>query len=140
MAEMATYVGIEPRSATPDPAVAPPGIARGIRVSVVTPPTGGAPTVNVTPGVTAVGDYITLQLLESVLVGGVNVGKPGAVASMHGGGKVPIVAAVAVASGDPAYTAANGQATNVSTGATLIGTFTMPASGAGVLTEIELGV
>lgn len=139
MAEMATYIGIQPRTATADPAVVPPGIARGTRVVLTTPPTAGAPTVVVAPGVLAVGDYVTITVLEVVLIGGVNVPKPGQVASMHGGGKVPIICAVSVASGDPAYTAANGQATNVATGATLIGTFTVPAA-AGALGEVELGV
>jgi hypothetical protein len=57
---------------------------------------------------------------------------------MNEGAKVPAVAAVAVAAGDPAYSAANGQWTNVSTGAAICGRFTQPASGAGVLTEVEI--
>jgi hypothetical protein len=139
MAEMMTYIGIEPRTATADPVVNPPGIARGTRVSYVTPPTAGAPTVNITPGQTALGDFITTTNLEVDLIAGVNVPKPGQVASVHGGGKVPILTTVAVNSGDPAYTAVNGQATNVSTGATFLGTFTQTTAGAG-LSEVELGV
>jgi hypothetical protein len=139
MAEMATYIGVQPRTASADPAVAPPGIARGTRVSYTTPPTAGYPTVVVTPGTTAIGDFICITNLEVVLVGGVNVPKAGEVVSMHGGGKVPILTTVAVNSGDAAYTAANGQATNVATGATFIGTFTQTTAGAGIA-EVELGV
>jgi hypothetical protein len=79
---------------------------------------------------TAVGDWITITDIAP--------GKSGEVASLWGGGKCAVIVTVAVAAGDPAYTAANGQATNVVTGAQLFGKFTQPASGAGVLTEVEL--
>ena len=146
MAEMATYVGVAKRTAVPDPSAVAAGggkLARGTRVSILTPPTAGlAPTVVQTPGVTAVGDYVCLADLEIAYIGTplANVGKPGPVASMHGGGKVPAVGAVATASGDSAYTAANGQFTNVATGATLVGTWVSPCPGAGQLGEVELGV
>ena len=117
MAEMATYIGIRPRTVTANPLN--PDIARGIRVKL-----NATGTVDVQDA-TAIGDYVTLQTIA--------LGSAGDASSLWGGGKVPMVAAVAVAMGDLAYTAANGQVTNVSTGATLLGKFTQPASGAGVL-------
>jgi len=122
MAEMATYIGIAPRTAIADPANA--NIPRGSRVNLQ------ANGYIALQDATAIGDFITIT--------DVIQGKPGEVASLWGGGKCAVIAAVAVAAGDPAYTAANGQATNVATGATLFGKFTQPASGAGVLTEVEL--
>jgi len=123
MAEMATYVGVFPRSVIAQTAGG--NIGRGLRV---TRQTDG--TVIVTAANSSRGDYITLGLIEG--------GKPGPAVNAAGGGKVPAVAAVAVNVADLAYSAANGQFTNVSTGAVLMGRFTQPASGAGVLTEVEL--
>jgi len=119
MAEMATYIGVEPRTI-----VANNAIARGLRCTM-NAVTG---TFDVEATTTVHGDFITLAAIEA--------GKPGPAASAYGGGKVPAVAAGAVAVGDPAYAAASGQFGN--TGTVLLGKFTQPASGAGVLTEVEL--
>ena len=120
MAELATYVGIEPRTincgATP--------IARGLRVIVGT---DGKVTL---AGAAARGEFVTLTDIEANLTG--------AAASMTGGGKVPAVASAAVAVGDPAFAAANGQFANAGTVA--IGKWILAASGAGVLGEVELGM
>jgi hypothetical protein len=100
-------------------------IARGLRATL-----NASGTYDLA-GIGVVGDMIALHDIEA--------NKPGAAVSTHGGGKVAVVASVAVAAGDLAYSAANGQASNVSAGAQLIGKWTQPASGAGVLSEVELG-
>lgn len=119
MAELATYVGIEPRTE-----ICNVDIARGLRAVY-----GSNGQLTLAPN-TVRGDYVTL-------VDG-KAGETVAVASMHGGGKVGMVAALAVAAGDPCYGAANGQVTSVATGAAIVGRFTQPARVAGVLTEVEL--
>jgi hypothetical protein len=121
MAELASYIGIEQRTIN----AAGVAIARGLRAAL-----NASGTYDLA-GIGVVGDMIALHDIEA--------NKPGAAVSTHGGGKVAVVASVAVAVGDLAYSAANGQASNVSAGAQLIGKWTQPASGAGVLSEVELG-
>ena len=123
MAEMATYVGVFNRTAIAN--LAGGNIARGLRITKQADGTFIVTATNATRG-----DMISLGLIEA--------GKPGPAVSCAGGGKVAVVAAVAVNMGDLAYSAASGQFTNVATGAQLMGRFTQPASGAGVLTEVEL--
>jgi hypothetical protein len=125
MAEMATYIGIEPRTGTAS--LASGGIARGLRVLF-----NASSTLDL-QDITARGDFVTIQALEAN-----PPGKPGEIASAWGGGKVPAVASVLTNPGDPAYTAASGQFSNVSTGAILVGKWIVGASGAGVLGEVEL--
>jgi hypothetical protein len=121
MAEMATYVGIEPRSINLNAAV-----NRGLRVSI-----NSSGTYDVQDA-TAVGDFVLIEDGEAA--------KPVLAASVAGGGKVPALAVVQVAIGDTAYSATGGKFTNVSTSATLMGKFTQATGGANALTEVELGV
>jgi hypothetical protein len=121
MAELASYIGIEPRTLNN---ASGSTIARGLRVVL------GATDQITLAGIGPRGDFVTLQDVAN--------NETGAGASLQGGGKVPMVASVAVAMGDLAYGAANGQASNVAAGAILLGRWTQPASGAGVLSEVEL--
>lgn len=122
MAEMATYIGIRPRTILANAA-----LGRGIRVSLNSSGSCDASAI------TDAGDFVTLMALEAA--------KTGTAASMHGGGKVPAQASEAVAVGDPAYTAAAGQFSKTSgSSAVLVGKWSLAASGASVLGEIELGV
>lgn len=122
MAEMATYVGITPRTIINN--LAGGALARGVRVfrqadgTCIVAPIGQR------------GDYVTLTSIEA--------GKPGAAVSAAGGGKVPALAAEATVVGNPAYSAANGQFSQTSTGAVLMGRWTLAASGPGILGEVEL--
>lgn len=121
MAEMATYVGIEPRTVTANAAA-----VRGIRLTLNSSGTCDA------AGITDAGDYVSLAAIEAA--------KTGPAVSIHGGGKVPALASEAVAVGDPAYTAAAGKFSKSSgSSAVLIGKWALAASGDGVLGEIELG-
>lgn len=120
MAELATYIGVQPRTGV----VGASAIQRGLRVLY------GATGLLTVAGAAVRGDYVTL-------VDGA-IGETVAVAPLSSDGKVPMQAALAVAMGDPAYGAAGGQVTNLSAGAAVIGKFTQPASGAGILTEVEL--
>lgn len=119
MAEMASYIGVEPRTI-----IANVAIARGLRTVLNTAGTHDL------AGIGVKGEFIALHDIEAT--------KTGAAASMNGGGKVPAVASEAVAIGDPAYSAASGQSSKTAAGAQLLGKWTQPASGAGVLSEIEL--
>jgi hypothetical protein len=122
MAEMATYIGVVPRTVTANAAA-----ARGIRLTLNSSGTCDA------AGITDAGDYVSLQAIEAA--------KTGAAVSMHGGGKIPAVASEAVAVGDPAYTAASGKFSKTSgSSAVLVGKWALAASGVDVLGEIELGV
>jgi hypothetical protein len=120
MADMASYIGIEPRTIN----AAGVAIARGLRTQLNSSGTHDLAPIGVK------GDFVALTDIEA--------NKPGAAASMNGGGKVPAVASVACVVGDLAYSAANGQFSNIATGATACGKWTQPASGAGVLGEVEL--
>lgn len=120
MAEMATYVGIEPRSINLTAAA----VSRGIRV------TRNSSGLCAAQDATKKGDYVTLQsgaASETI-----------SAASLGGGGKVPALASEAVAVGDLAYSAAAGKFSKTSTSAVLVGRWTQAASGDGVLGEVEL--
>jgi hypothetical protein len=119
MAEMASYIGIEPRIIN----AAGVAIARGLRATL-----NSSGTYDLA-GIGVKGDMIALADIEA--------NKPGPAASLNGGGKVPAVASEAVAVGDAAYSAASGQCSKTSAGAVALGKWTQPASGAGVLSEIE---
>jgi len=121
MAEMATYIGIEPRTVTANAAV-----SRGQRVTL-----NSSGTVDVQDN-TAAGDYVAITDIEA--------GKVGEVASMSGGGKVPALASEATNVGDLAYTATTGRFSKTSTSNVAVGRWVLAASGAGVLGEVELGV
>ena len=112
MAELATYIGIVPRTG-----ICSVDIARGLRCTYN--PSGQLAIA----GIGVRGDYVTLvdgKATETV-----------AISSLSGGGKVAVQASVVVAAGDIAYSAASGQASNVVTGAQVLGRWTQPASGAG---------
>lgn len=118
MAELATYIGVEPRTE-----ICGVDVPRGSRVVY-----GAAGTVTLAP-IGVRGDYIAM-------VDGKNT-EPAAFASLSGGGKVPAVASVAVNQGDLAYSAAAGQVSNVATGAVLMGRWTTTTA-LGTLGEVEL--
>jgi hypothetical protein len=120
MAELATYIGITPRSIN----LANTAVVRGVRVSRAS--TG----LNAVADATTRGDYVTLTAgaaLETI-----------AVASMADGGKVPALASEACAVGDAAYAAAAGKFSKTSTNAAVLGRWTLAASADGVLGEVEL--
>ena len=121
MAEMATYIGVIPRTITSNAA-----LVRGVRV---TRNSDGTCDVQ---DATGAGDYVTLAAIEAA--------KPGIAVSMAGGGKVPALASEACAVGDAAYAAASGKFSKTSTNATLVGRWTLATTGDGVLGEVELGV
>lgn len=119
MAEMATYIGIEPRTI-----IANAAIARGLRCSL-----NASGTYDIQDN-TARGDMVSMHDIEA--------GKPGEAASLWGGGKVPAVASEATLVGDLAYTATLGRFSKTATSNVLLGRWVQPASGAGVLGEVEL--
>ena len=120
MAEMAANVGVVPRTIIAGAAA----IARGLRTVL------NASGTHDLAGATVRGEFVSAVDLA--------IGETGPAYETSGGGKVPAVAAVAVAIGDLAYSAANGRFTNVSTGAAYLGKWMLAASGAGVLGEVEL--
>ena len=118
MAELATYVGIEPRTA-----VCSVDIARGLRATM------NSSGQLVLAGLAARGDYMALvdgKATETI-----------AVASLSGGGKVPAVASEAVNQGDLAYSVAGGQTSKTVTSAVLLGRWTTTTA-SGTLGEVEL--
>ena len=119
MAEMATYIGVEPRTG-----IANAAIARGLRVTM-----NANGTLDIADN-TVKGDYVSLQDIEA--------GKPGVVVSIYGGGKVPAVASEATFVGDLAYTATPGRFSKTTASNVLLGRWIAAASGAGVLGEVEL--
>lgn len=124
MAEMTSYVGIQPRTVIPS-AVA---LARGVRV--VRASTG---LVAVTDAATR-GEYVTLTSCAA--------SEPVATAAMESGGKVPALAAASMtngttAIGETAYAAASGLFSNVSTSAAVVGKWTTITADS-TLGEVEL--
>lgn len=117
MAEMASYVGIEPRTVINGGTT----LSRGQRCDLQ-----AAGTVAVS-GSGAAGDYVCLTDAET--------NKPVDVVSMSGGNKVPALANATVAVGDPAYADVTGRFSNA--GTVLVGRWTQPAS-LGALGEVEL--
>jgi hypothetical protein len=120
MAEMATYIGIEPRTIN----AAGAALARGLRVALNSSGTYDLAGIGVS------GEFVTLHDIEA--------NKPGAAASVGGGGKVPAVSSEACAVGDIAYSAASGQFSKTASGAVVMGKWTLATTGAGVLGEVEL--
>jgi hypothetical protein len=120
MAELATYVGIEPRTAIATNVAQ----ARGVRV------TRNSSGVTAVADATTRGDYVTLTDIAA--------SSAGQVASLSGGGKIPALASEATVVGDLAYAAAAGKFSKTSTNAALLGRWTLAASGDGVLGEVEL--
>src|SRR6266446_3482846 len=119
MAEMAANIGQVPRTINANGA-----LNRGLRCTLNASGTCDLSVIGVR------GDFVTAVDVPAL--------SPGIGYATGGGGKVPAVASVAVAVGDPAYSAAAGQFSNVSTGAVFMGRWTLAASGAGVLGEVEL--
>jgi|SRR5215472_10655198 len=119
MAEMATYIGIEPRTV-----IANATISRGTRLTLNS---GGTADVQDN---TAKGDFVALT--DGV------TGQPLEVASVYGGGKVPALAAEAVTAGTAAYTNTSGRFGVTTASNVLIGKWVLAASGAGVIGEVEL--
>lgn len=119
MPEMASYVGIEPRTVIPT-AVA---VARGIRL------VRGTDNLVSAAGSTVRGDYISLVAAAA--------SEPFAAVSLQGGGKVPAVASETTTVGALAYSAASGKTSVTSTSAVLLGRWTT-ATAADALGEVEL--
>lgn len=120
MAELATYVGIAPRT------IKSTNVAQARGVRVVRDSSGTTAVADATVR----GDYVTLQAIEASAYG--------QACNAAGGGKVPALASEAVAVGDLAYAAAAGKFSKTSTNAALMGRWTLAASGDGVLGEVEL--
>lgn len=118
MAELATYVGVEPRTE-----ICGVDVARGLRVTL------NASGVVVLAGLAVRGDYIAL-------IDGKNT-EPSTFVSLSGGGKVPAQASEAVNTGDLAYSAAAGQTSKTVTSAVLMGRWTTTTA-SGTLGEVEL--
>jgi len=125
MAELATYVGIEPRSINNGTTA----LVRGVRVT-----RASDGTVAVADATTR-GDYVTLH---DIAASTTTVTESGSAASMSGGGKVPALASEATVVGDDAYAAASGKFSKTSTNAAFVGRWTLAASGNNVLGEVEL--
>ena len=120
MAEMATYIGVEPRTVQNGGTA----LSRGTRVTLQS--TG----LVAQQDNTARGDYVLLHDIAA--------NEAGAAASMQGGGKVPAVASEATLVGDLAFTATAGRFSKTATSNVAVGRWVQPASGAGVLGEVEL--
>jgi hypothetical protein len=121
--ELSTYIGVAPRTS----GVNASGnlIARGLRVIL------NSSGQIALAGNAVRGDYITLIDIAN--------NENGIVVSCESGGKVAVQASQAASNvADLCYSAANGQVTNVSTGAVLIGRFTQPVAAANTLVEVEL--
>ena len=117
MAEMATNIGNIPRTIQANVA-----IARGLRCILNTSGTFDL------AGATVRGDMVAAEDIAAA--------KAGAGYGLQNG-KVPAVAATTVAVNDLAYSAANGQFTNVSTNAVYMGKWALAAA-ANTLGEVEL--
>jgi hypothetical protein len=120
MAELASYVGITPRTI----ANGTTDLVRGVRV------TRNSSGVCAVADASTRGDYVTLHAITA--------SEYGAAASMADGGKVPALASEACAVGDTAYAAAAGKFSKTSTNAAVCGRWTLATTGDGVLGEVEL--
>lgn len=120
MAELATYLGITPKTIT----LTNVAVARGLRV------TRNSSGLCAVEGITARGDYVTLaDGVASEAISACPAGTPA---------KVAAVASEATVVGDLAYSAASGKFSKTSTNAVLMGRWTLAASADGVLGEVEL--
>jgi hypothetical protein len=120
MAELATYIGVTPRSIN----LKNTAVVRGVRVFRAS--TGLCEVADATTR----GDYVTATSgvgLETIQA-----------FSMAEGGKVPALANEACAVGDAAYAGAAGKFSKTSTNAAVLGRWTLAASADGVLGEVEL--
>lgn len=120
MAELATYLGVLPKTISLTNAAC----ARGVRV------TRNSSGLCAVADATTRGDYVTLRdgaALE--VIDAVPAGTPA---------KVPALASEAATVGALAYAAAAGKFSVTSTNAALMGRWTLAASGDGVLGEVEL--
>lgn len=120
MAEMATYIGVTPISAT----LTAVAVARGVRLV-----RDGSGTFAVADA-TIRGDVVTLR--EGVASETIPVSPAGTPA------KVPALASEAATVGALAYAAAAGKFSVTSTNAAVMGRWTLAASGDGVLGEVML--
>jgi len=120
MANLASYVGIEPRTVIATSVA----IVRGVRLTLDSSGTVSAAAIGVK------GEFASLEAIAA--------SSTGAAVSMNGGGKIPALASEAVAVGDAAYSAAAGKFSKTSTSAVAVGVWSMAASGDGVLGEVEL--
>ncbi len=118
MAELSTYIGIEPRTAYN---ASGSTIGRGLRVTL------NASGQIVLAGAGVRGDYVTLQDIEN--------NAAGLVVSCQGGGKVAMSSSGTFNIGDLVYAAANGQVGTTNTNP-LIGRATQAAT-SGTLFEVE---
>lgn len=120
MADLATYIGVTPRSINLTNAA----IVRGVRV------TRNSSGLCAVADATIRGEYVTAQsgaALETIQA-----------FSMADGGKVPALANEACAVGDAAYAGASGKFSKTSTNAAVLGRWTLAASADGVIGEVEL--
>jgi hypothetical protein len=121
MSELATYIGIEPRTVNN---ISGATIVRGRRVVL-------GSDGNVTLAAIGVrGDYVTLQDIEN--------NGCGLAVAVQAGNKIPAQSTEATNIGDTAYSAANGQFSKTSASAVIIGKWAAPASGANALGEVEM--
>lgn len=120
MADMTSYVGIEPRMVK----ITGTAVNRGIRL------TRGSNGLMAVAAANIRGEYVTLVDIAAA--------EAGSAASTSGGGKVPALAVEACAVGDAAYSAANGLFSKTATANTVMGRWTQAANAANVLGEVEL--
>jgi len=120
MADIATYIAVDPRTIT----LTAVAVARGLRV------TRNSSGLCAVADATTRGDYMTLR--DGVASEAIPA------QSMAGPAEVPAVASEAVVVGDPAYAAAAGKTSKTSTNAALVGRWTQAASGDGVLGAVQL--
>lgn len=120
MADMTTYVGIEPRSVK----ITGTAVSRGYRL------TRGSNGLLAVADASLRGEYVALVDIAA--------SESGQAASLSGGGKVPALSVEAAAVGDAAYSAAGGKFSKTATGNVVLGRWTQAANVANVLGEVEL--
>lgn len=120
MAEMTTYVGIEPRSVN----ITGTAVSKGYRL------TRGSNGLLAVAAASLRGEYVSLVDIAA--------SESGQAASLSGGGKVPALAVEACAVGDSAYSAAGGKFSKTAGGNVVLGRWTQAANVANVLGEVEL--
>lgn len=118
MAELATYIGTAPLTIQND------SVALVVGTRLLLQSTG----LVVVAGASIRGDYVSVGATPANGIGPAFPMQDGA---------VPALVSVAVAIGDPAYSAASGQFTNVSTNAVLVGKFKQAAA-SGTLSVVLL--
>lgn len=122
MAELASYVAIQPRTIQNTNAA----LVRGMRVTLAS-----TSLVALTPDATTRGDFVTLVDMDASTAG--------SAAAIANGEKVPALFDGAIAVGALAYASATaGMFSPTSTNAALMGRCSLAASGTGILGEVEL--